>query len=197
MPRILHITDLHCNIENTVEVLSREEYDIIAVTGDLECIKEAHIIYESGRKVFFVPGNMDSPHIVRTMNQLGLSVDGLLSSFNGLTIGGIGGLSVIDSMKRLEESIRESHKDIDVLLSHHPPRGVADLTIFGIHVGSTPLREFIEKHEPRLHLCGHIHEARGVYEFGNTIVVNPGPLKDGYYALIDIGDKTYVRLEKI
>jgi uncharacterized protein len=41
-------------------------------------------------------------------------------------------------------------------------------------VGSTAVREAIEKFEPALSLHGHIHEARGSTRLGNTLCINPG-----------------------
>lgn len=41
-------------------------------------------------------------------------------------------------------------------------------------VGSTAVREAIEKYQPLLVLCGHIHESRGVVKIGRTTIVNPG-----------------------
>jgi Icc-related predicted phosphoesterase len=41
-------------------------------------------------------------------------------------------------------------------------------------VGSTAVREAIEKFQPALGLHGHIHEARGTKRLGRTLCVNPG-----------------------
>ena len=43
-----------------------------------------------------------------------------------------------------------------------------------IHVGSTQVRQLIEKHKPLLVLHGHIHEARGYWKIGRTLCINPG-----------------------
>jgi hypothetical protein len=43
-----------------------------------------------------------------------------------------------------------------------------------IHVGSTQVRQLIEKHKPLLGLHGHIHEARGYWKIGRTLCINPG-----------------------
>lgn len=41
-------------------------------------------------------------------------------------------------------------------------------------VGSTAVRESIERHRPVLALFGHIHEGRGVTKIGPTVCINPG-----------------------
>ena len=43
-------------------------------------------------------------------------------------------------------------------------------------VGSTALREAIEKYEPLLGLHGHIHEGRGAMKVGKTLCINPGSM---------------------
>ena len=43
-----------------------------------------------------------------------------------------------------------------------------------VSVGSTAVKESIEKHQPLLGLHGHIHESRGTYKIGRTVCINPG-----------------------
>ena len=43
-----------------------------------------------------------------------------------------------------------------------------------IPVGSTAVRQAIERHQPALALHGHIHEARGTHRLGRTLCINPG-----------------------
>jgi Icc-related predicted phosphoesterase len=43
-------------------------------------------------------------------------------------------------------------------------------------VGSTALREAIQKHKPLLGLHGHIHEGRGTTRIGKTLCINPGSM---------------------
>ncbi|MBS7654873.1 metallophosphoesterase, partial [Candidatus Bathyarchaeota archaeon] len=44
------------------------------------------------------------------------------------------------------------------------------------------------EYKPALTLCGHIHEAKGADKIGETLIVNPGPSKQGNYAIIDVLD---------
>ena len=41
-------------------------------------------------------------------------------------------------------------------------------------VGSTAVREAIERFQPVLSLHGHIHESRGATRIGSTLALNPG-----------------------
>lgn len=43
-------------------------------------------------------------------------------------------------------------------------------------VGSTALREMIERYQPLLGLHGHIHEGRGATRIGKTLCLNPGSM---------------------
>lgn len=64
----------------------------------------------------------------------------------------------------------------DILITHSPPKGVADATSAGLSVGSTAIRDAIERVQPRLALCGHIHDSWGREgQIGRTRIVNLGP----------------------
>jgi Icc-related predicted phosphoesterase len=43
-----------------------------------------------------------------------------------------------------------------------------------VPLGSTAVRDAIEKHQPALSLHGHIHESRGNARIGRTLCINPG-----------------------
>lgn len=77
-------------------------------------------------------------------------------------------------------------KDIPdaVLICHNPPYGTLDKIHSGKHVGSKILRKAIEKHQPKLVLCGHIHEAKGEAKIGKTKVINLGCC--GEYRVLEI-----------
>jgi uncharacterized protein len=59
-------------------------------------------------------------------------------------------------------------------------------------VGSTAVRDAIQKHQPMLSVHGHIHESRGVKKMGRTLAINPGSVYgDGVLqgALLDLNAK--------
>ena len=63
-------------------------------------------------------------------------------------------------------------------------------------VGSTAVRETIERHQPALALHGHIHEARGSTRLGRTLCINPGSsYEQGQLlgAVIDLDGKKKVK----
>jgi Icc-related predicted phosphoesterase len=67
--------------------------------------------------------------------------------------------SELDSAAELDEEFRPRH------------RGGAPVIAA---VGSTAVREAIERHQPLLGLHGHIHESKGVTRIGRTTCLNPG-----------------------
>ena len=68
----------------------------------------------------------------------------------------------LDTVQKLDDSV-------------YPPRAVLDhgqpILIGG---GSESVRKAVEKYQPLIDLCGHIHEGRGVCKIGKTQVINPG-----------------------
>jgi len=82
-----------------------------------------------------------------------------------------------------------------ILLSHTPPVGTLDLDD-GKHKGCQVVNDLIQTHQPKWVFCGHAHGARGKEIIGDSIVVNPGSLKNGFYALVDT-DKEKVELKTL
>ena len=74
-----------------------------------------------------------------------------------------------DKMKYVWE---RAPQDTDILVTHGPPYGVGDKTLDGDHAGCKYQRQWIEEHQPRLVVCGHIHEGHGIYSIGRTVVIN-------------------------
>ncbi len=76
----------------------------------------------------------------------------------------------------------------DIIISHGPPRGFGDIVSprtkedFPIveHVGSEAMREVIERVQPKLFICGHIHSGFGKYALGGTTIYNVAYLNDQY-----------------
>lgn len=72
-----------------------------------------------------------------------------------------------------------------IFVPHHPPRGACDRAWFGLRGGSRALRALVRERRPKVVLCGHIHEARGIAREDGVLVVNPGPAFRGFYARIE------------
>lgn len=68
----------------------------------------------------------------------------------------------------------------DILITHGPAYGILDASQRDERVGCPRLLKRIQEVQPRLHVCGHIHEARGHYTKGHTTYINAASL-DRYY----------------
>ncbi|GAB1479395.1 metallophosphoesterase family protein [Paracoccaceae bacterium] len=65
---------------------------------------------------------------------------------------------------------------VDILVTHAPPKAVADLSSSGRSLGSTAILAAIETMQPSFCLCGHIHDSWGQRgHIGATEVINLGP----------------------
>lgn len=77
-------------------------------------------------------------------------------------------------------------KDTEILITHGPPHGILDVTTYANgtpkeRVGCYELADTLAKTEVRLHVFGHIHEARGVQYSGPRTYVNASFLDRMYY----------------
>lgn len=74
-----------------------------------------------------------------------------------------------------------------IYIMHSPPyNSVLDVTVNKDPVGSRDIRDFIVKHQPALVLSGHIHESPGTIKVGETLVINPGQLREFAYCLFQL-----------
>jgi Icc-related predicted phosphoesterase len=215
--RILGLADLHDRIE-MLDRLKDIDADLIVFCGDLHnagnretARPAAFALARLGPPVLIVPGNMDHRDFVPDLwEEAGLLMLHC-SSFCLEDVGflGMGGMVARDP-RRLEDPARYYHHDnevyetlaaayqeisnarIKIVVVHQPPRGAQDTLYNGESSGSVSLRRFVEEYQPDLLLCGHIHEARGESFIGSTRIVNVGELRQGFAALIEIGEEIAV-----
>lgn len=83
-----------------------------------------------------------------------------------------------------------------VLLTHMPPLAQRIDIAEGRHLGSEELRMLIEELKPLYAFCGHAHKAQGMEEIGDTLVINPGALIHGHYAVLNTRKET-VRFDTV
>jgi Icc-related predicted phosphoesterase len=63
--------------------------------------------------------------------------------------------------------------DVNVVITHGPAYNTLDTTLSHDKVGSKTLaKKLLQLNELKLHVCGHIHESRGVYVRNNLTTVN-------------------------
>jgi uncharacterized protein len=210
--KLLCITDIHNHIDPFRHILQDAgPVDLVLLGGDLtnfgtttDVENIVQIAQSANFPVLAVAGNCDSAPIDQRLSDLGVSVAGRGTIINDVGIQGLSaappwhkgmyGFPEEDLARHLQDGYRQiQNARWHVVLSHVPPRGLKlDRTHFFQHVGSSALREFVEKTQPALVVCGHIHESRGVELVGRTTVVNCGPAASGYYALAELSEQVHV-----
>jgi len=207
--RLLLVADVHDGVDK-IKALPRN-FDAVIAAGDftyrrsVEAAVEALEALAEIAPVYFVPGNTDPPELARYENAAVKPVHGRVLPLGPYAVGGAGGslpTPFNDLFRVTEEELERLMRSLTptphILVVHNPPRGYLD-KVGGVRpVGSFAVRRYIEEKQPALSVHGHIHEDRGIDLLGGTVIVNPGPLKDGFYAeaLLD-GAKIIVWLRKV
>ena len=156
----------------------------------------------TGIRCFVCPGNddeMEVDDVIRRAELVELG-EGRLVEIEGFAMISTGWSNPTPWKTHREESEEELAKRIDAMASQVPDQSHA---IFNLHcppfksgldeapaidadlrllhggralrpVGSTAVREAIERHQPLLSLHGHIHESKGALKIGKTLSINPG-----------------------
>ncbi len=132
-----------------------------------------------------VPGNAESVDELRAAALPGATVlHGEGAEVEGLRVFGLGGGVPAPPFGAWSWNLTEEEaaallapcEGVDILITHSPPKGVADRTSQGLSVGSEAVRAAIERIAPPLVLCGHIHDCWGERgHIGVSEVVNLGP----------------------
>lgn len=202
--RILFISDLHGQCS---AVTALPETDLLIVGGDFTqfgSVEDVAAVLHSVRirpePCLAVLGNLDPEAANALLDEQDMSLHLQQRQFGGRRLFGIGGANATpfntpyewgdaDMAARLAAS-HSSSGPLDILVSHAPPRqSGADRIGNGSAVGSQAVADLVQRRLPPLVLCGHIHEAAGIYAFAGAIVVNPGPFgPQGHYACIDWPD---------
>jgi len=204
---VLFVTDVH--MSESALAWSRDaaaRYDAVIVGGDLEMGGRSGFaarflgeLLSSARAVYYVPGNADAPDI--EIPDGVVKLHGRRKRIDRMTIGGLGGSNVTGMNTTFElqdseaRSILSSLGRVDILVSHCPPAKTKCDMAGGRHIGSLPVREYIEREDPAVVLSGHAHESRAIDRLGGTTVVNPGPLMEGKYAVLNLGAIVSVELK--
>lgn len=204
------IGDIHNNQDKAASIPGIRDAAGIIVTGDLTFLggtKDAQKVMDGlaalNPRIWAQIGNMDKPELTPWLGAQGINLHGEAKRIHPeVTVIGVGGsnktpfntpseFSEDEIAAILQSALKQAgeYKNL-VLVSHTPPLNTnCDRINGGAHVGSTAVREFIEKTRPVLCLCGHIHEARAEDRIGDTLVINPGALADGGYVRVDLTDE--------
>ncbi len=203
---ILAIADIHGRAERLAALAPQAaEADLILIAGDLtdfggaaEATRVIAALGDAVQKTLAVPGNWDKKGARQAIEAGGLSADGRLVERGGALVAGSGGSPLRTGLMPYERKDSDIADSLEsclegwtgdggrplIALTHVPPRGTGADIRRGCHVGSAALRELFGAILPTLWVCGHIHESPCARESGSCLVVNPGSLHDGRYALV-------------
>jgi uncharacterized protein len=208
--RLAIISDIHGSLSFLPGATqSLVQADVVVIAGDITTfgdVKAARSLVQSIRainsRVVGVHGNCDPKAIEEFLGQEQLSLHGCCRVVNEHAFVGVGGSLPCPGSTPNEigetgfESIlaQAMHENSDlarplILVSHQPAHGTKlDRISQGRFSGSQAIRRFIEQYQPVLAISGHIHEARGIDYIGSCTLVNPGPFRQGHFAVVDLKD---------
>ncbi len=191
--RIVFISDTHGHFPKL------PEGDLLVHAGDATMMgtkEQVDEFYEwlrslTGFKyIIFTPGNHDfllqGESIIRryTFINDGVVINGVkfwASPYSTL----FGSWAFMKSDEDLAEVWKQIPDDIDVLITHGPPRlGVMDKTVGGVTPGSSSLLDRVREVKPKIHVFGHIHEAAGEHYDRGTRFINVSVCNE-FYRLVN------------
>jgi Predicted phosphoesterases, related to the Icc protein len=210
--KFLVLSDMHGNIP-VLDTLDAEFHaaDAVLFAGDFAEFKRTETgspaleaLCKKHETIFAVIGNCDEPDFLKELEKKDISVENTLVYHEGLCFAGSGGGSKFTGTTPNERSDEELLADLDIVadtkdgtgadgwnnlicIMHNPPKDTkCDAVNPSLHAGSPLLRKFIEDQAPLAVVTGHIHEGAAVDTINNTVIINPGALADGRYAVLEV-----------
>jgi Icc-related predicted phosphoesterase len=204
--RLLFVVDIHKSsdaLSRIISFIDDHKPDVLVIGGDITTFGPLDYAKEllnglPNLPVLALPGNCDPREILPIIDSSpAKNLHGKKEILEGITLVGLGGSNSTPFNTPFELEEEEIYEQLDklmvpgaILILHFPIKGRLDLAGRGINTGSSAAKEIVEKYRPSLVLSGHIHESKGIEtDDEGTIYANPGPLKDGYAALVEISPK--------
>ena len=194
--------DLHGHLDRLDRIVDNVialKPDVLVIAGDITGHREpaAYIrrLNDLPVPVLTVRGNMDAQETERLLEQCSnvTSLHQKKVTINGVSFVGMGGTIPVPFSSRICLREKQMIEVMDhlirvdsVLVVHPPPYGTLDEGFGNIHAGSRGLRRLILEKQPKLLICGHIHEKPGWALIEKTLVVNCSMGRSGAGALITL-----------
>ena len=136
----------------------------------------------------------------KKINGLGILFFGGMVTAGAYVDGALGKTHQKKSIKKNQREqahlMKYASKDVDILLAHYPPFGYFDKVSYkgenpmnGKHIGFKGYTAFIKKKQPKIFICGHMHEYQGKKKLGKTTIITTGSAHDGKAVIIDFDVK--------
>ena len=194
--RILAFSDLHGSRKQATELVdAARTADLVIGAGDFcnmrRGLDEAVALLDGiAAPMVVVPGNAESVDELRAAAADRWTVlHGRGAEVAGIKLFGLGygvpptpfGEWSCDLSEAEAAEMLATCRVADILITHSPPKGVVDRTSQGVSVGSAAVAAAIERIQPRLAFCGHIHDSWGQEgQIGVSRVVNLGPFANWF-----------------
>ena len=189
--KLIAASDMHLNPDAQTALLRQAEVaDLVLIAGDFANQHKGLEDYMApleaiAGKALCVAGNNETVAALRAATSIPV-LHGEAVERAGLTIAGLG-MAVpplpplpwgsADLTEEEAAALLAGIDSADILISHSPPAGVADWHKSFGNLGSTAVRAAIERLQPQLFLCGHVHDSWGSRgQIGPTQVANLGPV---------------------
>jgi len=196
--KLLALSDLHSKKSSLLEIMSvTSGVDLVAICGDLTNLGLKGEARELLELIPFdkicVPGNMDSIQALNEMEECGASLHSKKLEIKGEKFAGYGGGlagsagEITSTEQEIETALEKLVEKNSILLTHLPPKN-SELDGKN-HVGSSAVEKIIRGKKPKIHLCGHAHDSRGIQNIEGCLSVNCGPAKHGSSAIVNVKKK--------
>jgi Icc-related predicted phosphoesterase len=189
---LLAFSDLHRDLDEARDLVRRSaDVDVVIGAGDFASVHKGleetiDALSAIEKPAVLVPGNNETDEALRAACDgwdRATVLHGQGAEINGVPFFGLGaGVPVTPWDWSFDLDEEEAAAKLagcpegSVLVVHSPPLGHCDASSAGEHLGSTAVLDTIERKQPRLAVCGHIHESWGAEsEIGPTAVFNLGP----------------------
>ena len=199
--RIYAVADIHGKPDKIAWVREKTEDlkpDVLVVAGDItNYFNSADVIEQFNHMpapVLAIRGNTDLKKVDHLLDYYPNTSSLHLKeqTINGLKFVGVSGTIPVPFSsrigwheKRIINALAALVDDNSVLVVHSPPRGVLDDAFGKFHAGCRRLYHLVVQRQPRLVLCGHIHECPGIASIGQTTVVNCCVSRTGRGVIVD------------
>jgi uncharacterized protein len=189
---VLAFSDIHRDLDRCADLAERSSgADVVVGAGDFASVHRGleetiDALRSIEKTTLLVPGNNETEEELREACQgweAATVLHGQTKSVDGVSFYGLGaGIPVTPwdwSFDLSDDEAAErlaSAPENGFFVLHSPPWGKVDLSGDGEHLGSEAILHAIEAKQPRVAVCGHIHDSWGAEDrVGATRVLNLGP----------------------